>query len=118
MIYRCRSCQHEEARGFLPAVTTGLYAMALLGLSVGCLTGVARVSRAMMGDPPAPTDPVDPPWWFGALAVVAGLVIVVVGMVVINFALELAEWLAFARRRCPACGSHRWSWGYTRGFGL
>ena len=118
MIYRCRACQHEQARGCLPTATCGLYAIALLGLSVGCMAGVARGIRMLMGDPPPPAEPADAPWWVCVAAVVVGPVLAVVGMVVINFALELAEWLAFAWRRCPTCGARRWSWGFTRGFGL
>jgi hypothetical protein len=46
------------------------------------------------------------------------LILMAVGVRVVKFALELVEYLAFARRRCPTCGARRWSWGFTRGFGL
>ena len=118
MIYRCRACQHEQARGCLPTATCGLYMMCLLALSAGCIAGVGRGVRLLAGDPPAGVEPADAPWWVGVIAGVVGLVLAVVGVVVLNFAMELAEWLAFAWRRCPACGARRWSWGFTRGFGL
>ena len=122
MIYRCHGCQQEEARGCLPTTTCGLYAMALLALSTGCIAGVARGIRSLAGGQPPTVDPVVAPWWvgvlFGVLAVVVGVALALVGMIVINFVLELAEWLIFARRRCPLCNARRWSWGFTRGFGL
>lgn len=117
MIYRCRTCRHEEPRGWLPTATSGLYAMALCALSVGGIAGIVGGLRAAVGPPAVAPEPVDSPWWVAALAVVLGLVVVVVGMAVVNFGLGLAEWLAFARRPCPACGARRWSWGFTRGFG-
>jgi hypothetical protein len=40
------------------------------------------------------------------------------GMAAMKFFLELVEYLAFARRKCPQCGGRRWSRGFTRGFGL
>jgi hypothetical protein len=58
------------------------------------------------------------PWWVWLIAVIAGPILVIVGMVLINFLLELFEYLAFAWRRCPQCRARRWSWGFTRGFGL
>lgn len=118
MNYRCRACQHEEARGCLPTATCGLYALVLLALSVGCIAGFALILRSLIDVPPAKTEPVSTPWWVGVFAVVVGLVLVVVGMVVINFMLELAEWLVYSRRRCPMCGARRWSRGFSKGFGL
>ena len=40
------------------------------------------------------------------------------GAAILHLILEAIEWLAFCRRRCPSCGSRRWSWGFTSGFGL
>jgi hypothetical protein len=71
-----------------------------------------------MGEPPAAAEPVEAPWWVSVIALIVGLALGVAGVVVVNFTLELVEYLAFAWRRCPSCGARRWSWGFTRGFGL
>ncbi len=124
MIYRCRACQCEDARGCLPSASCGLYLMLLWCLSVGCVLGAVHTLRAVAREQAALVEiagPVDAPWWFGVVAVVSGalaLVTVAVGMWVVKFALESAEWLVFARRRCPACGARRWLWGFTQGYGL
>ncbi len=118
MIYRCRICKHEEARGCLPTATCGIYLAFLLILNFGCIAGAARGLRIWVGERPAPADPVEAPWWVGVVAVVIGLVLTVVGVMVVKFTLEMVEYLAFARRRCPSCRARRWSWGFTRGFGL
>jgi hypothetical protein len=118
VIYRCLVCQHEEARGCLPTVTCGLYFVFLLGLSAGCLAGVARGLHALAGDRPHPVEPPETPWWVFLAAVAIAPILAVVGMMATKFLLELIEYLAFARRQCPTCGGRRWSWGFTRGFGL
>ena len=118
MIYRCRVCRYEEARGWLPTGTSGLYGAFLVGLSVACLAGAAAGLRAWVGDPPAPAEPAEMPVWVGVVVVLVGLALVAAGAAAVKFSLELAEYLAFARRPCPGCQSRRWSWGFTRGFGL
>jgi hypothetical protein len=118
VIYRCRVCEYEEARGCLPTVTCGLYLVFLLGLSAACIAAAARGLRVLVGERPAPAEPVEAPWWVAVVVVVAGLVLVVVGVAAVKFVLELVEYLSFAWRRCPRCGARRWSWGFTRGFGL
>lgn len=124
MYYRCRACGREAEWGFLPSASCGMYGCGLLTLSVGCLWGVLKCVLYLAGDPrapgqAAPVKPVPVPWWAGVISCGVVLVVVFVGMLVINFVIELIEWLAFARRRpCPKCGARRWSWGYTQGFGL
>lgn len=118
MIYCCRACQHEEARGCLPTATCGLYLMGLLSLAGVGVVLAARLVRGLLGPRPAPAEPVAAPWWVDAVAVAVGVGLTLVGAVVLRFLLELVEWLAFAWRRCPACGARRWSWGFTRGFGV
>lgn len=118
MIYRCRRCQYEEARGCLPTVTSGLYMLFLLGLSTGGMAVGLVGLRMLVGEPPNNDAPVPFPWWANVLGVVVGLVLAGVGVVVVKYGLELLEYLMFAWRRCPQCGLRRWSWGFTRGFGM
>ena len=59
-----------------------------------------------------------PPWWAWFLLIPAFLVVAVLGMWLLDKLFSGIEWLAFSRRRCPRCGKRRWSWGFTRGFGL
>jgi len=116
MYYKCRRCEHEEARGCLPTVTCGIYLFFLMG----CTLGIAAVTvRMIRGD--APRQPLDSGWWnllVVPLSLVIGFVGAFVGAMILNAILELIEYLAFAFRKCPQCGARRWSWGYTRGFGL
>jgi hypothetical protein len=118
MIYQCRVCRYEEPRGCLPSMTCGVYLAVLLALSAGGVAALVYGLR-VVADKHRPAEaPVDAPWWFSAVAVVAGCVLPFAGAFVLNFLFELIEWLAFFRRRCPQCGSRKWSWGETRGFGL
>jgi hypothetical protein len=123
MIYRCRLCDHEVMAGCLPTVTCGLYFVFLLNLSFGCMAGaVYGIRFILVGDRPGPAEPAKIPLW-GAIVLmlvgVAALVGIIVGMVVIKYLLELAEYLAFVRwQQCPQCGGRSWTRGFTRGFGL
>lgn len=120
MIYRCRGCRQEQVHGVLPGASCGLYALALVGVSAACLTGIVRWLVAGIGNPPA--ERVEPPWWVEVTWVVLGggavLTALVAGMFAINILLQLTEFLVVARRTCPACGARGWSWGFTRGHGL
>jgi hypothetical protein len=107
MIYRCKSCGHEEARGCLPSATCGIYMLALVGLWLGIIA--AEVPRLIASRPR---------WWAWLLIVPGSLLIAIIGGVLLDFALQLVEWAAFVLRRCPQCRRRRWSWGFTRGFGL
>ena len=114
--YKCRRCEHEEARGCLPTVSCGLYLLFLMGLTVGIGSIAVRVIR---GD--SPRQALDLGWWnllAVPLGIVIGLVGAFVGAILLNYLFELIEYLAFALRKCPKCGARKWSWGYTRGFGL
>ena len=112
MYYKCKVCEHEEARGCLPTVTCGVYLLFL----IGCMAGIAAVTARMIrGD--APPQALNLGGW-RLLVVPLSLVGALVGAMILNAILELMEYLVFAFRRCPNCGARRWSWGYTRGFGL
>ena len=118
MIYRCRTCQHEESRGYLPSVTCGFYPLFLLFLSA--IYHIAAVPRYLrwVGAWPRSDEPVRGTWWGMLIAAVVAITLTLVGAVVLNFLLELVEYRAFVGRRCAVCGRRRWSWGYTQGFGV
>jgi hypothetical protein len=116
MIYKCRNCDFEEGRGCLPSVTCGLYMIFLMG----CATFILSFSLAAIrgGEP----NPIDGLGWWKLLAIpvaaIISLVAAVIGGLLLNYVFEFVEWLVYCRRKCPKCGSRRWSWGFTRGFGL
>ena len=125
MLYRCRKCDYEEARGCLPTVTCGVYLFGLMGLSgvmlAPAIRSVRSVARSVSESAGAVEAESGLGWWALLaipLAMVLGFVVLFVGAIVLNAVFELTEWLAYSCRRCPKCGSRRWSWGFTRGFGL
>ena len=117
MLYRCKVCGHEEVRGCLPAVSCGLYLIGLLWLSACLFAATAHGLRSPLSRD-ADVSPASPPWWYWLIGCPASLVLMLLGAVLLKYLLELIEFLVFILRRCPVCGGHRWSWGYTRGFGL
>lgn len=125
MFYRCGNCQHVEQRGWLPSASCGLYSGCLLGLTGGALWVAnilaAGVVRSWRAEHPAAAEraaQAETPWWEWAVAGVVALLLSVGCFAAIKYGIELVEYLSFVRRRCPGCGARRWSWGFTRGFGL
>ena len=120
MIYRCRKCGCERARGWLPSASCGVYFFLLLGLSLSAAILALRMLEKTM--PPLQPGPGGgQPWWVWVVGVVGVLICfaaIVAGAIGLHYVLAAIEYLATARRRCPSCGSRRWSWGFTRGFGL
>lgn len=120
MLYRCRECERELAGGCLPTATCGLYFVFLGARSAGCLYLVVFALRAALlanvGERQQPAEPA--PWWWWVVVCPVGVVLFLSVGAVVKFTLELIEWLLTRRRRCPTCGARRWSWGFTRGFGL
>jgi hypothetical protein len=51
------------------------------------------------------------------LSWLAAMVAFGVGAVMVNFVMEMSDFVLAHCRRCPHCGSRKWYWGYTRGFG-
>ena len=97
-----------------------------MGLAVGILIPVIRYVRSIVaaGSDVAPASDAartELGWWsilVVPLAMVLGFVVICVCVLILNALLELMEYLAYVLRRCPKCGRRRWSWGFTRGFGL
>lgn len=118
MLYRCKQCGYEEARGWLQTVSCGVYLLFLLL----AFLGVAMVALTWLGGslPLARRPDASPPgrWWAWVIAIPATLLLGCAGAMALHYIMAFAEWATFARRRCPACGARRWSWGYSRGFGL
>lgn len=116
MYYRCKNCEYQEARGCLPTVTCGMYLFGLMGI----VTGIAAFTiHLLQGD--GPREPTDLGWWRIVLipvGMVVGLLLVIAGAIALNYVFEFIEYVAYAFKKCPNCGARKWSWGYTRGFGL
>ena len=53
----------------------------------------------------------------GWLSWLAAIVAFGVGAAIVSFTMDLSDFVFAHCRRCPRCGSRKWSWGYTRGFG-
>lgn len=115
MIYKCRACEHEEARGCLPTVTCGIYLFFLMGIAGGLGAAAIDSWRGHL-------RPETELGWWNLLVVPLSLVLCLVGAfigaVVLNYILEAIEYLVVVLRKCPKCGARRWTWGFTRGFGL
>ena len=125
MMYRCLECNYEEARGCLPTATCGLYAIGLMGPAGAILALAADYVRSLVrSSSDATTGPGEDSglgWWallVFPVAILLWFVVLFIVVLILNAILELIEWLVFFRRRCPLCGRKRWSWGFTRGFGL
>lgn len=118
MIYRCRKCQYEEARGWLPCVASGLYLMFLLALATGLLALVSMVVRAWLSNLPSNNDSFTTSWWMWCIGAAVGFIIAFASVFLVKFTLEFLEHLVFVRKQCPNCKARNWSWGFTKGFGL
>lgn len=97
---------------------------AQMGLSAAILVLLVRYFRSAIQTAPEASGVGDSGgmgWWallFIPLVMILGFVFLFIAAMILNTILELIEWLAFCLRRCPDCGCRRWSWGFTRGFGL
>src|SRR5690349_3861711 len=111
MLYQCRNCNHEEARGCLPPATCGIYTLGLMGLTGAMLIPALRYARSLAR---STSESVNIPaqesglgWWVLLvipIALVLGFVVLFIGAITLNAVFELIEWLAYCCRRCPKCG--------------
>jgi hypothetical protein len=116
MIYKCLRCEYEEARGCLPTVTCGIFLMLQM-----LVASYGLVLLIRLRPPPEPQPAPDLGWWgllVYPLLIAITVFLMLVSTAILIFLLEFIEYLIFALRKCPKCGARRWSWGYTRGFGL
>ncbi len=110
MWYRCRNCDYEDARGLIPGVSCGMYLFSLMvfpSMAVGL--GLATLKQYLDVDGFG--------WWWLAIAPVT-LLVAFASIIPIAYTFELIEWVAYWWKRCPKCRKRKWSWGYTKGFGL
>ncbi len=88
MYYQCRECEFEECRGVLPGATCGLLYFGQIGVALGLLLPVTkRFFPEGLGL-----------WWL--IAAPAILIASFVGAMLIEWFLELLEWLVYVRRSC------------------
>jgi hypothetical protein len=118
MMYRCRACDEEVERGWLPSATCGLYLFSLLVCALFVLTVFLAPALPVPGASPLPDAPRPSPWWVGPLVIGGGLLAGAVLVYLMDVTLSLGEYLVVRRKPCPKCGAKRWSLGYTRGMGL
>ncbi|WP_081610882.1 MULTISPECIES: hypothetical protein [Rhodopirellula] len=93
----------------------------LMGCTAGIISFAARTLRTPTAANTATETSFSFGWWnllLVPLSVVAGLIVFFLCALLLNYLLELIEYLMFVARKCPKCGARRWSWGFTRGFGL
>ena len=108
----------------MPGVSCGFYLAFLIACTSAIGIAVVRAMRLAIrsyASHVAPRESLELDWRGLAVLSLAAVVVLIgtiLGVIVLNFVLELLEYLAFVRRKCPVCGARRWSWGYTRGFGL
>lgn len=107
MFYQCRKCSHEEFRGVLPGVTCGILLASCGGVFLGFLCGVAKE-----------LFPDGLGWWWLVAAPVMFLLAMVPGALLLYTTAAAIEWAAISIIPCRRCGSHRFSFGRTHGFGL
>jgi hypothetical protein len=94
------------ARGCLPTVSCGILIVVMQSIAIGLLLPiVAHVFPDGLGS-----------WWLLAGPLLF-LLSIPLGLLLYSM-IMLFEWLAYCWKRCPTCGARKWSWGFTRGFGI
>ncbi len=106
MIYQCKMCNMERGMGFLPGATCGIYFFPLMTFAAVLILKVI------------PQGHLNGLGWWWVVGVPVLLVVAFIGGYILDLALSLVEWILVHIARCPHCGGRRWSWGFTRGFGL
>ncbi len=103
----CKNCDFEAAIGCMPTTTCGV--LVTVGMSSGVLLGweiggFIWERYGMIWEISA-----------GAAGMVAGTFILVWA---VHFIPWTVEYLLAHLQKCPECGSRRWRFPFTRGFGL
>lgn len=106
MWYKCRSCDCEITVGCLPLASCGLWLLGMFGLAMGVAAAMARWLFGSLG------------WWSWPTGILAGLILGVPLGLCFIYTSQALEWALAHLKRCPQCQRRRWSWGYTKGFGL
>jgi hypothetical protein len=108
MLYYCKSCDSVVAHGCLPTASCGLLMMTWLAMGCGVVFGFVR----------AIADARHWPQWHWWISGPAGFLCGLLVAIILAWVVQLLERLTVFSRRCPKCGSRRWSKGFTSGFGL
>jgi hypothetical protein len=107
MYYQCRKCKDEEFRGILPGVTCGILLLTWGAVFLAFLVIVAKkLFPGGLG------------WWWLAAAPVMVLLAWIPGALLLHLTAMAFEWAMISVSPCRKCGSHRFSFGKTHGFGL
>lgn len=107
MYYKCRRCGLEEPRGILPGVTCGLMLAMWAGLSNAIVIGtLVCLLPSSIG------------WWWLLIGPVAFGLSIFPGSFLLNLLAMSIEWCLISLFPCKGCGSHRFTFGATHGFGL
>jgi hypothetical protein len=106
-LVKCRDCDYETRVGCMPTATCGV--LMLFGLSAGA--GLAGILAARLLSTYS--------LWIRIPGAVVGFIIGgIAGVYGVHFVPWTVEWLMAMCRRCPECGKRKWSYPFTRGFGL
>src|SRR5687768_13968233 len=95
---RCKRCGTEIAVGWMPTASCGMLLIPPLAWAIM----LPFVLWDRIG------------WWSLTLPVPTFFVVAIA----IHFVPYTIEYALAFRRRCPNCGARRWSYPFTRGFGL
>jgi len=95
-----------------------MYLLLLIVLAQACMFAALWGVRAWLDIPPPPAERARPPWWLFVVGLPVVLGIAICSAWLLDLLLRWIEYVAFFRRKCPACSGRRWSRGFTRGFGL
>jgi hypothetical protein len=106
MYYKCRNCGYEKYRGILPGASCGMLLIVEMGICCAVLLQFAV--KYIPKEPGA--------WKLLIYPLLAGVSFFCA--ILLDYLISAVEWLVYCRRKCPDCGSRRWSFGRTRGFGL
>ena len=107
MFYECRRCKHEEYRGILPGATCGILLACWGGVSIAaCLISIQYFLSNGLG------------WWWLLVAPAVFVFSITIGAITLHLLASVFEWLAISLVPCKKCGSHRFKFGRTHGFGL
>ena len=106
-LIKCKKCDFRGTVGVMPNTSCGIIVIG--GGVVGVMTGLGIVNPIIH----------ELAQW---IKIVVWIVVVpimgFVGMILIHLIPWSVEWLLAMCHRCPECGSRKWSFPFTEGFGL
>ena len=107
MYYECRNCKVEEYRGVLPGATCGILLLFWGGVFLaGSKVAINYFVPDGLG------------WWWLLATPVVFAFSMTFGAIGLHLIASVIEWVAISLVPCKQCGSHRFAFGRTHGFGL